>query len=238
MPDKAERAGSDHAQTRRVHHLHVPVIAQGADDPPTDGVRSQKNCEHRRGEKRDEGPLEQNDLQRGAHQDGGVQEHHPTKARFIDFGRAARDKLLLMAARNAQLEQAQRRDSREQQEKSDYTQVHWRSKNSALKPGPKAAASAYSPGFKGRFSSHSWRIKRMVALERLPTFPRISQEGWVWHFVKPRAISTLPISRAPPGCRIQPLMSFWVLPLRWRKSSTSSRIFAPIISGTSLASRM
>src|SRR6266436_8093672 len=115
--------------------------------------------------------------------------------------------LLLMAMGNPELENAQQPHAEQEREEGDDAYVHCSSKNSALKPGPKAAASAYSPGFKGRFSSHSWRIKRIVALDRLPTLPRMSHDGCVWHFVRPRAVSTLPSRRAPPGCRIHPLIS-------------------------------
>ncbi len=68
---------------------------------------------------------------------------------------AARHHGALMIARDAQLENAERGDEKQQREKRDDAQVHWRSRNSALKPGPKAAASAMSPGLSGRLSSHS-----------------------------------------------------------------------------------
>src|SRR5690348_17666418 len=66
----------------------------------------------------------------------------------------------------------------------------------------------------------------------------MSQEGCVSHLHRPSPASTFPSSRAPPGCRIQPLMSSFFRPLRSRKPSTSPRIFPPIISGTSLSKIM
>src|SRR6202022_1830044 len=203
------------------------MLSHRSHNPQTDRIRRKEKQEHHGRKNRNERPAQENDFKGGAGKNGGVKQHDPTEPRLVHFRRAIRDHLLLIAARDAKLKDAQQRHSGQKREENDNSYVPFSSKNPALKPGPKAAASAYSPGFKGRFSSHSWRIKRMVALERLPTFPRISQDGWVWHFVKPSAISTLPSRRAPPGCKIQPLISFWVLPLRWRKSSTSSRILEP-----------
>jgi hypothetical protein len=49
---------------------------------------------------------------------------------------------LLMTARDAELEDAQESDCEQQGEKRDDAYVHCSSKNSALNPGPNAAASA------------------------------------------------------------------------------------------------
>src|SRR6266581_1699826 len=127
---------------------------------------------------------------------------------------------------------------KKQAKKGNDAHVHCSSRNSALKPGPNAAAIAYSPAWSGLFSSHSCRMKRMVALERFPKLARMSQEGCVSHLHKPSSASMFPSNRAPPGCRIQPLMSSLLRPCRSRKPCTSPPIFPPIISGTSLASRM
>src|ERR1700689_3197034 len=54
-----------------------------------------------------------------------------------------------MIARNAKLDNAERRDDEQQRKESDDAQVHCRSRNSALKPGPNAAARAMSPGLSG-----------------------------------------------------------------------------------------
>ena len=81
-------------------------------------------------------------------------------------------------------------------------------------------------------------MKRIVALERFPTLPRMSHEGCVSHLHKPSSVSTFPSRRAPPGCKIHPLMSSFFRPLRSRNPSTSPRIFPPIISGTSLSKMM
>src|SRR5947207_6695327 len=139
---------------------------------------------------------------------------------------------------DTQLDQPQQPHGQEQPEKANDAQVHCSSTNSALKPGPNAAATAYSPALSGLFSSHSCRMKRIVALERFPTFPRMSHEGCVSHLHKPSSVSMFPSSRAPPGCRIHPLISSRFRPLRSRKPCTSPPIFQPLISRTSFASRM
>src|SRR5260370_4006771 len=102
-------------------------------------------------------------------------------------------------------------------EKRISAYVHCSSRNSALKPGPKAAANAYSPAWSGLFSSHSCRMNRIVALDKLPTFPRMSQDGCVSHLHRPSSVSMFPSTRAPPGCKIQPLISARLRPLRSRK---------------------
>ena len=91
----------------------------------------------------------------GTNDDESVERDHPAVERFGDDFGAARNHGALMIARDAQLDDAERRYEQQQQEIRDDTQVHWRSRNSALKPGPKAAAIAMSPGLSGRFSSHS-----------------------------------------------------------------------------------
>ena len=99
--------------------------------------------------------MEEHHFDGGADEDGSVQENHPAKTGIIHFGGAPGDHFPLVAAGNAQFHEAQGSDSAEKNEKGDNTQFHCSNKNSALKPGPKATAKAYSPVLRGRFSSHS-----------------------------------------------------------------------------------
>ena len=99
--------------------------------------------------------MEKHDLDRSAEENKGMQEDHPAKAWIIYFGGAAGGHFPLVALRNAEFHEAQGSDSAEENEKGDNTQFHCSNKNSALKPGPKAQAMAYSPVWRGRFSSHS-----------------------------------------------------------------------------------
>src|SRR3984893_11987115 len=209
------------------------MLSEGADHPPAHDICRQENHKHDRGENRDQRAPKQHNLQRGTDEYGGMKQDHPAKSGLFDLCRAARDHLLLMTPRYLQLHDAEQSHGQQKAEKRDDAQVHCSRRNSALKPGPKAAARAYSPGLRGLFSSHSCKMKRMVALERLPTLPRISQEGCVSHLQSPNSFSTLPSRRAPPGCKIHPLMSSCFRPWRSRKPCTRPRIFAPIISGTS-----
>src|SRR5467141_3303774 len=237
-PNVAKSSRGHHAEARGIHDLNVPVLPERANDPPTHGIRREEDGKHRHSQPGDERAPKEDYFERSAKQHRGVQQHHPAEFRLFDFRRAARGHFPLVPLGDAQLGQPQHRHGEEQTEKRNDAQVHCSSKNSALKPGPNAAASAYSPGWGGLFSIHSCRIKRIVALERFPTFPRISQDGCVSHLHKPSSVSMFPSSRAPPGCRIQPLISSRFRPLRSRKPCTSPPIFPPIISGTSFASRM
>src|SRR5882757_6682920 len=170
----------------------------------------------------------------------GIRREEDGKHRHSQPGdeRAPKEDYFERSAKQHRGVQPHHRHGKEQTEKRHDAQVHCSSKNSALKPGPNAAASAYSPGWGGLFSIHSCRIKRIVALERFPTFPRMSQDGCVSHLHKPSSVSMFPSSRAPPGCRIQPLISSRFLPWRSRKPFTRPPILSPINSGTSLASRI
>src|SRR5713226_4663817 len=247
MPNVPKRPGGHHAEARGIHHLNVPVLPERAYNPPTHGICRQEDGKHRRSQPQEKGTPQEDHFHCRAHQHRGVQQHHPAEFRLIDFRRAPRGHFPLMPLGDAQLGQPQQRHGKEQTEKGvdRYAvaqqidaQVHCSSKNSALKPGPNAAASAYSPGWSGLFSSHSCRMKRIVALDRFPTFPRMSQDGCVSHLHKPSSVSMFLSNRAPPGCRIQPLISSRFRPWRSRKPCTSPPIFPPIISGTSFASRM
>src|SRR4029077_8258567 len=206
--------------------------------PPPHRVCRQEDGEHRRSQPQNKGTPQEDHLHCRAKQHGGVQENHPAEFRLVDFRGAPSGHFILMPLGDAHLHQPQQGDGNEQGEKQINAYAHCSSRNSALKPGPNAAASAYSPAVSGLFSSHSWRMKRIVALDRFPTFPRMSQDGLLSHLHKPSSVSMLPSSRAPPGCRIQPLMYSRFRPWRSKKPCTSPPIFPPIISGTSFASRM
>jgi len=86
--------------------------------------------------------MQKDNLKCRSDQDCSVNKNYPTKLWLVYFGRAARDHVLLMTAGNAQFENAQQPNGEQKREKGDNGYVHCSSKNSALKPGPKAAASA------------------------------------------------------------------------------------------------
>src|SRR5207253_5706458 len=113
-----------------------------------------------------------NDFDGSANENRSVQQNHPEKFRVGDFCPAVGDDLSLMPFGDLQFDDAKRRNRQQQSKKRDDRYCHWSRRNSALKPGPNAPAKARSPGSSGRFSSHSWRINKMVALDRLPTLPR------------------------------------------------------------------
>src|SRR5580704_16916382 len=155
MANEAERAGGDHAGAGGVHDLHVPVIAERSNHPEAHEVGCEKNGEHHGGKRGDERAFQRDDFDGGADQNQCVDGDQPRAQRLFDDDSAARLHGALMIARNAQLDNAEGGYDEQQREKRDDAQVHWRSRNSALKPGPKAAASAMSPGLSGRLSSHS-----------------------------------------------------------------------------------
>ena len=86
--------------------------------------------------------MQKNNFNSSANEYSGVKEHDPAKLWLAHFSRALRGHLLLMAPGDAKLEDAQQSDGEQEEKKSDDGYVHCSSKNSALNPGPKAAASA------------------------------------------------------------------------------------------------
>ena len=89
--------------------------------------------------------MEQDDFERGAQEHAGVNRHEPLEVRFRNRHGARRAHFPLIPPRNAQLDEAEDCNGRKKRQIQINAQVHCSSKNSALKPGPKAAATAYSP---------------------------------------------------------------------------------------------
>jgi len=131
------------------------MIAEGSNHPPAHDIGRQKDSEADCREQGIKRAAKKNNFQGRAEEDGGMKDNHPAESRVGDFRGAAGDHLRLVAARNPQFVQAQTGDDEKKDQVGDDAQFHCSSKNSALKPGPKAAAMACSPLFKGRFSSHS-----------------------------------------------------------------------------------
>src|SRR5208337_3306992 len=98
VPNVAERTGGDDAEAGRVHDLNVPMIAEGANDPPANEIGGQENDEADCGENGIEGTVEEHHFDGGTDQNGGVQEHHPAKTGIIHFGGATGDHFPLVAA--------------------------------------------------------------------------------------------------------------------------------------------
>src|SRR6516162_3552296 len=155
MAHITKRAARDNAHSRRIHDLNTPMVAEGSNHPPANDIGRQKDSEADCREQGIKRAVKKNNFQGRAQQDGGMKENHPAEARVDDFRGAAGHHPGLVTARNAQFVQAQNADDEKKGQVGDDAQFHCSSKNSALKPGPKAAAMACSPVFKGRFSSHS-----------------------------------------------------------------------------------
>ena len=155
VADIVEWARRDHAHSRRIHHLHIPMFAEGANHPPANHIGGNENRQANAAKNRVERPMKEHDLERGADQYACVKQDHPAKTGIDYFLRAVRDHVTLVAPGYSQFQYAQEGDDKEEDKISDYAQFHCSNKNSALKPGPNAAAIACSPAFKGRFSNHS-----------------------------------------------------------------------------------
>ena len=155
MTDIAEWAGSDDAEFSRVHHLHVPVFPERPNHPPADDVRSDEESDHRNGKGGNEGPVKKDNFGRRSDQHQRMEHRHPPEVGILHFCGAAGGHFLLMALGDAQLDDAERAYGKQQSKKKINTYCHWRRRNSALKPGPKAAAMACSSFLRGRFSNHS-----------------------------------------------------------------------------------
>src|SRR4051812_43926792 len=105
-----------------------------------------------------------------------MQQYHPLEVRLGLHADPARIQRTLVGSRAAQLDQAAYPN--EDDEDRVPVQAHCSRSSSALTPGPKPIAIAYSPTA-GSPRSHWSSTKMMVALDRLPTSRSTSQEGCV-----------------------------------------------------------
>ena len=99
--------------------------------------------------------MEENDFESGSEQNPAVNDDNPFEMGLRNANSALDQHALLVLPRNSQFNKAEQPHSREEREVEINAQAHWSKRNSALKPGPNAAARAYSPVLSGRFSSHS-----------------------------------------------------------------------------------
>src|SRR5712692_8223311 len=142
MPDKAKWSVGYNPQVHGVHNLNVPMFAHRSHNPQPHRIARKEQRKHHGGKNRNKGTAQKNHFECGSDKNGGVKKHDPMKVRLVNLGRATRDHLLLMPTGDAKLENAQQPTGEQKREKSDNGCVQCSSKNSALKPGPKAAASA------------------------------------------------------------------------------------------------
>ena len=86
--------------------------------------------------------MEEENFQGSAKQCAGVNGDHPFEMRFRDANGPMGQHALLVLVRNSQLDEAEYSHCAQQPEIKVDAQAHCSKRNSALKPGPKAAASA------------------------------------------------------------------------------------------------
>ena len=86
--------------------------------------------------------MEEDNFQGSANQYRGVNGDHPFEMRFRDANGPMGQHALLVLVRNSQFDEAEYSHCGQQREIKVDTQAHCSRRNSALKPGPKAAASA------------------------------------------------------------------------------------------------
>src|SRR3954466_12808582 len=97
-----------------------------------------------------------------------MQQHHAAKVRLLTFHDATHGERMLMAARDAQLDQAPQPDRSQEQRVPSGAHTHRNNTSSILSPGPNPAARPYAPVASRCFVSHSRNTKKIVALDRLP----------------------------------------------------------------------
>src|SRR5580704_5564121 len=95
------------------------MISESSDNPPAHDICSQENRKHDRGENGYERAAKENDFESGTDEYRSVKQNHPAESRFFDLCGAARNHLLLMAARNLQLRNAKQSYGHEQAQKRD-----------------------------------------------------------------------------------------------------------------------
>ena len=86
--------------------------------------------------------MEEDHFQGSANQYPGVNDDHPFEVRFGDANGPLGQHALLVLARNSQFDEPEYSHCGQERQVKVTTQAHCSKRNSALKPGPKAAASA------------------------------------------------------------------------------------------------
>ena len=86
--------------------------------------------------------MEKDDFQRGPDQHSGVNDNNPFEMWLRYSNCTLAQHALLVPSRNLQFNEAEHAHSREESEVEINAQAHWSKRNSALKPGPNAAATA------------------------------------------------------------------------------------------------
>ena len=86
--------------------------------------------------------MEEDNFQGSANQYPGVNGDHPFEMRFRDANGPMGQHALLVPARNSQFDKTEHAHGGQKSQVKVDAQAHCSKRNSALKPGPKAAASA------------------------------------------------------------------------------------------------
>ena len=150
VADEAVGPARHHAQRHRRHHPHVPVHAQRRDHPEAQRVRRPRPARPPGSPcSTTNGRVEQQRLDHRAGEDPRVQRDHRGEHRLGQRGGAAGGQLALVAARQAQLDEAATGDDADQQRER-------RGSSPAMSVPARAAASRRSgpgrtpPGYRAR----------------------------------------------------------------------------------------
>ena len=112
MPHPAVRPGVHDALARRVHDADVPVLAERLNHPPARPRGGDEQHQRGHGERRHERPAQRHHFDRGAGEDGGVQQRHPLEVRLVHRGGAGGGERAPVARRDRQLREPQQRHRR------------------------------------------------------------------------------------------------------------------------------
>src|SRR5580692_7120418 len=116
MTNVAEWASGNNAKGSGIHDLHVPVIPERTNDPPTNRIGGQENGKANAAEDGIKGAMEEYDFERGTDYNQGMHQNHPAESWFSNLRCALCHHLLLMLAGNVQFVEAQKRHDGEKPE--------------------------------------------------------------------------------------------------------------------------
>ena len=166
MTHVSVRTGDDRLVARHDEHADVPAWAERQDRPIAQRLREDDEHQHRRRQRRQKWPLQQDHPGTTRDEERRVQQLHHLKVPLPDLDRAPSARQRRVAAADRELDQPLDAEEREENEVPAH---HRRRTSSAQRPGPSASRSPHAPGGGRCASIVSRNTINTDALERLPT---------------------------------------------------------------------
>jgi hypothetical protein len=116
MTNVTKRTCSDDSHAGGVHHLYVPMFAEGTDNPPANEIGSEKNDETDASEQRKKRSVQEYNFQSGSEKHSSMDQNHRSKNGIGHFGGTVSHHFALVATGKVQFVKAQKRYDKQETE--------------------------------------------------------------------------------------------------------------------------